>query len=211
MCGPEDPFSYLTCSLQESHFKQKSLKISSQDPLWEKIGNFSLYSSIFAQILALKPPNWKISVHKTRLSEAKISSQAPHFRNPGHTPLIKKKLEKLSAPPPPECNITLKHIFLVHADLKTQLPQFQSTSIAPFWNQYNSKNQNNMSTHLTIKNENCPNPRTGTPKKKGLSLVIVAGDMIFFVVIECEADFHSFCHWLFKGGCAHCNMYIFHF
>ena len=36
-------------------------------------------------------------------------------------------------------------------------------------NQYNSKNQNNMSTHLTIKNENRPNPRTATPeKKKGL-------------------------------------------
>ena len=40
-------------------------------------------------------------------------------------------------------------------------------SIAPFWNQYNAKNQNNMSTHLTIKNENRPNPRTTMPEKKG--------------------------------------------
>ena len=37
---------------------------------------------------------------------------------------------------------------------------------SPFWNQYNSKNQNNMSTHLTIKNENRPNPRTATPERK---------------------------------------------
>ena len=40
-----------------------------------------------------------------------------------------------------------------------------------------------MSTHLTIKNENCPNPRTATPEKKALfSLVLVTGDMICFVV-----------------------------
>ena len=35
-----------------------------------------------------------------------------------------------------------------------------------------------MSTHLTIENENRPNPRTATPEKL-LSLVIVAEDMIF--------------------------------
>ena len=29
--------------------------------------------------------------------------------------------------------------------------------------------QNNMSTHLTIKNENRPNPRTTTPEKKDVS------------------------------------------
>ena len=37
-----------------------------------------------------------------------------------------------------------------------------------------------MSTHLTIKNKNRPNPRTATPEKKGL--VLEAGDMICFVV-----------------------------
>ena len=57
--------------------------VSSQAPFWEKIGKFT---SIFAQILALKPPNLEI-----------FSSQAPHFGNPGRTPLPKKKL---SAPPP---------------------------------------------------------------------------------------------------------------
>ena len=44
-----------------------------------------------------------------------------------------------------------------------------------------------MSTHLTIKNENHPNPRTTTPEKKEprrpFSLFqLVAGDMICFVV-----------------------------
>ena len=36
-----------------------------------------------------------------------------------------------------------------------------------------------MPTHLTIKNENRPNPRTATPFS---FLIIVAGDMICFVV-----------------------------
>ena len=36
-----------------------------------------------------------------------------------------------------------------------------------------------MPTHLTIKNENRPNPRTATPFS---FLMIVAGDMICFVV-----------------------------
>ena len=40
-----------------------------------------------------------------------------------------------------------------------------------------------MSTHLTIKNENRPNPRTMMPQKKTLfSVNIIAGDMICFVV-----------------------------
>ena len=39
-----------------------------------------------------------------------------------------------------------------------------------------------MSTHLTIKNESRPNPRTTTPEKTPSSLVLVAGDMICFVV-----------------------------
>ena len=37
MYGPEDPLSCLSRSSQESHFKQKSLKISSQDPLLRQI------------------------------------------------------------------------------------------------------------------------------------------------------------------------------
>ena len=45
----------------------------------------------------------------------------------------------------------------------------KSTSIAPFWNMYNSKNQNNILTHLTSKNKNSPNPRTATSEKTFLS------------------------------------------
>ena len=94
-----------------------SKRVSSQDPLLRKFGNFSLNSLIFTQILAHKPPNlgifssqapkfgnfqltspqiWKLSAHKPPFSEANVSSQAPHFGNPGRTPLPEKKL---SAPP----------------------------------------------------------------------------------------------------------------
>ena len=59
------PFSCLSCSLQGSHFKQKS---QFTRPLLRKFGNFSLYSLNFAQILAHKPPNLEI-----------FSSQAPKF------------------------------------------------------------------------------------------------------------------------------------
>ena len=63
-------------------------------------------TSIFSQILALKPKIrkfsvlisfqiWKFSVHKTPLSETMISSQAPHFGNPSRTPLPEKKVECL--------------------------------------------------------------------------------------------------------------------
>ena len=55
-------------------------------------------ASIFAQILTLKPPNLKISVHKTRLSEANISLQAINFGNPGCTPVPDKKLRKKMVP-----------------------------------------------------------------------------------------------------------------
>ena len=40
---------------------------------------------------------------------------------------------------------------------------------SPFLKSVYSKNQNNVSTHLTIKNKNCSNPRTAMPKKKILS------------------------------------------
>ena len=94
-----------------------SKRVSSQDPLLRKFGNFSLNSINFRPNLALKPPNleifssqapklenfqftspqiWKFSVHKPPFSEANSSSQAPHFGNLGRTPLPEKKL---SAPP----------------------------------------------------------------------------------------------------------------
>ena len=40
MCGLEDPFSHLSRSSQGFHFKQKSLKVISQDPFWKKIYKF---------------------------------------------------------------------------------------------------------------------------------------------------------------------------
>ena len=92
-----------------------SKRVSSQDLLLRKFGNLASTASIFAQILALKPPNltifssqapkfgnfqltspqiWKFSVHKPPpFSEANIRSQAPHFRNVGSTPLPEKKFE----------------------------------------------------------------------------------------------------------------------
>ena len=98
-----------------------SKRVSSQDPLLRKLGNFSLYSLNFHPNFSLQAPNlkifssqapklgnfqftspqlWKFSVHKPPpFSEASISSQAPHFGNPGRTwhTLPEKKL---SAPPP---------------------------------------------------------------------------------------------------------------
>ena len=71
---------------QGSHFQHKRLKLSSQDSLWENLKFLASTSSIFAQILALNPPNLKISVHKTPLSEAKTSSQAPCWKSGLHTP-----------------------------------------------------------------------------------------------------------------------------
>ena len=54
----------------------------------------------------------------------------------------------------------------------------------PFQNWYNSRNEDNVSIHITIKNENPSNLRTPTSKKKGafFSLVIVAGDMMCLAV-----------------------------
>ena len=109
------PFSRLSCSSQGSHFKQESVH---KTPLWENLEILASTASVFAQILALKPPNleivrlqapklgnfqftspqiWKFSVHRPPFSKANSSLQAPHFGNPGRTPLPEKKVE---CPPP---------------------------------------------------------------------------------------------------------------
>ena len=86
-----------------------SKRVSSQDPLLRKFGNFSLNSLNFHPNFSSQAPKfgnfqltspqiWKSSAHKPPFSEANVSSQAPHFGNPGRTPLPEKKL---SAPPPP--------------------------------------------------------------------------------------------------------------
>ena len=95
-----------------------SKRVSSQDPLWRKFGNFSLNSLNFHPNFISQAPKfgnfqltstqiWKFSAHKppnleffrsqAPFSEANVSSHAPHFRNPGRTPLPEKKL---NAPPP---------------------------------------------------------------------------------------------------------------
>ena len=85
-----------------------SKRVSSQDPLLRKFGNFSLYSRNFHPNLVHKPPNLEIfssqapkfgnfPLTSPPFSEANVSSQAPHFGNPGRTPLPEKRL---SAPPP---------------------------------------------------------------------------------------------------------------
>ena len=80
-----------------------SKRVSSEDPLLRKFGNFSLNSlnfhpnfssqaPIFGNFQLTSPQILKFSTHKPPFSEANVSSQAPHFGNPGHTPLPEKKL-----------------------------------------------------------------------------------------------------------------------
>ena len=90
-----------------------SKRVSSQDPLLRKFGNFSLYSLNFHPNFSSQAPKfgnfqltspqiWKFSAHKPPFSEANVSSQAPHFGYPGRTPLPEKKL---SAPSGSEMNV----------------------------------------------------------------------------------------------------------
>ena len=95
-----------------------SKRVSSQDPLLRKFGNFNLNSLNFhpnfssqapkLEIFSSQAPKfgnfqltspqiWKFSAHKPPFSEANVSSQAPHFGNPGCTPYLKKSW----VPPPP--------------------------------------------------------------------------------------------------------------
>ena len=96
-----------------------SKRVSSQDPLFRKFGNLSLYSlnlhpnfssqaPKFGHFQLTSPQIWKFSAHKPPFSEGNISSQAPHFGNPGRTPLPEKKL---SAPPPGLAVANLKRTF----------------------------------------------------------------------------------------------------
>ena len=114
MCGPEDPLFTPLLPLVRVPFQAR---VSSQDPLLQKFGNFSLYSLNFHpnfssqaskfgnfQLTSLKfgsfqltsPQIWTFSAHKPPFSEANVSSQAPYFGNLGRTSLPEKKL---SAPP----------------------------------------------------------------------------------------------------------------
>ena len=79
-----------------------SKSVSSQDPLFRKFGNCSLYSHIFAQSLAFKPPNLEIFSSQapkfgkfqftSPLFQRQISVRKPPLRKSGpHTPTWKKK------------------------------------------------------------------------------------------------------------------------
>ena len=87
-------------------------RVSSQDPLLRKFGNFSLNSlnshpnfssqaPKFGNFQLTSPQIWKFSAHKPPFSEANVSSQAPHFGNPGRTPLPEKSwVPPLDVPEP---------------------------------------------------------------------------------------------------------------
>ena len=75
-----------------------SKRVSSQDPLLRKFGNFSLNSLNFCPSFSSQASKFgNFPLTSPPFSEANVSSQAPHFGNPGRTPLPEKKL---SAPPP---------------------------------------------------------------------------------------------------------------
>ena len=85
-----------------------SKRVSSQDPILRKFGNFgpcslnfhpnfSSQAPKFGNFQLTSPQIWKFSAHKPPFSEANVSSQAPHFGNQGRTPLP----EKSWVPPPP--------------------------------------------------------------------------------------------------------------
>ena len=113
MCGPEDPPFHASPAARKGPISSK--RVSSQDPLLRKFGNFSLCSLNFSPKFQLTSPQiWKFSAHKPPNLET-FSSQAPkfgnfpltsppplfrgkcqfttsHFGNPGRTPLPEKKL-----------------------------------------------------------------------------------------------------------------------
>ena len=104
-----------------------SKRVSSQDPLLRKFGNFSLNSLNFHPNFSSQAPKfgnfqltspqiWKFSAHKPPFSEANISSQAPHFRNPGRTPLREKKLSA-----PPVCIPSVTDLVYAHPPNKANL------------------------------------------------------------------------------------------
>ena len=121
MCGPERPPFHASPVVRKGPISSK--RVSSQDPLLRKFGNFILYSLNFAKILAHKNPNFEIfSLQASNLEI--FSSQASKFghfqfsstlfqrqvsvRKP-HTSEIQAAhpyLKKVECPPPPPEYIT---------------------------------------------------------------------------------------------------------
>ena len=87
------PFSRLSRSSQRSYFKQKSLRVSSQDPLLRKFWILSLYSLNFCPNFNSQapPPIWQFQFS----FRCKNQFASPTLRKSGpHTPTWKKKINK---------------------------------------------------------------------------------------------------------------------
>ena len=115
LCGPEDPLFTPLLPLARVPFQAR---VSSQDPLLRKFGNFSLYSLNFhpnfssqaptfgifqltspqiGKFSAHKPPNWEIFRSQAPLFRGKCQFASPTLRKSGpHTPTWKK----VECPPP---------------------------------------------------------------------------------------------------------------
>ena len=122
MCGPEDPLFTPLLPLARVPFKQR---VSSQDPLLRKFGNFSLNSLNFHPNFSSQAPKfgnfqltslqiWKFSAHKPPnlgnfpLTSPLFRGKCP-FRKP-HTLEIRAAhpyLKKVECPPPPRLNYPL--------------------------------------------------------------------------------------------------------
>ena len=109
MCGPEDPLFTPLLPLARVPFQAR---VSSQDPLLRKFGNFSLYSLNFhshfssqaptfgnfqltspqiGKFSAHKPPNLEIFRSQAPLFRGKCQFASPTLRKSGpHTPTWKK-------------------------------------------------------------------------------------------------------------------------
>ena len=79
--------------VRNSHFKQKSLKVSSQDPFWEKLGNFSLYSlTLFPNASSQAHQIWKFQITRPLFQKQKtVRKPSPTLQKSGpHNPTWKQ-------------------------------------------------------------------------------------------------------------------------
>ena len=176
-----------------------SKRVSSQDPLLRKFGNFSLNSLNFHPNFSSQAPKfgnfqltspqiWKFSSHKPPFSEANVSSQAPHFGNPGRTPLPEKRL---SAPPPPglaRTMFTALHSFLNLLNVTSKSRSY-GTFLNSFW-------------HLEQQKGACVGNYWSPEIKMLLGVICIPALLVFFVNLKTYVYFSDLCVYL------HC-IYLF--
>ena len=119
MCGPETTFSRLSCSSQGFHTFQAKEPVH-KTLFWENLEILASTASIFAQILAHKPPNLEIFSSQASkfgnfqftspLFQRQVSVRKPHTSEirAAH-PYLKKK-KKLSAPRGPSLRYRKKKL-----------------------------------------------------------------------------------------------------